>query len=192
MLWPMPCRLRRLLLTKMKLLAKKELIARRRDFITYIQDHLNNMVKSFSLWGNCTWWRWNLNIYHQSNNLSGNKPAAMATTTPERNDLIGWMRKNNHAARAARTLVQFFDAACQMTTWKFQIQGFSENMNTLCIYFNRAYTSPFAAYCSVNNKGCKKEKIYKIFTPSQMHDYFQVTFSLPLPSLLLKLSLCRH
>ena len=32
-----------------------------------------------------------------------------ATTTPENNDLIGSMRKNN---RAARTLSQFFDVVC--------------------------------------------------------------------------------
>jgi len=43
-----------------------------------------------------------------------------ATRTPENNDLIGWMRKNNRAARAARTLEQFFDVVCQMTTWNFQ------------------------------------------------------------------------
>ena len=33
---------------------------------------------------------------------------AMAMMMPENNDLIGWMRKINHAARAARTLVQKF------------------------------------------------------------------------------------
>ena len=27
-------------------------------------------------------------------------------------DLIGWMRKNNGAARAARTLAQFFNVVC--------------------------------------------------------------------------------
>ena len=32
-----------------------------------------------------------------------------ATTTPENNDLIGWMRENNHAARVARTFVEFSD-----------------------------------------------------------------------------------
>ena len=31
--------------------------------------------------------------------------AATATTTPENNVLIGWMRKNNRSARAARTLI---------------------------------------------------------------------------------------
>ena len=33
----------------------------------------------------------------------------MWTTTPQINDLIGWMKKNNRAARAARFLVQCFD-----------------------------------------------------------------------------------
>ena len=51
-------------------------------------------------------------------------------TTSEKNDLIGWTRKNNRAARAARTLAEFFDVISQMTTWNFQIQGFNENVNT--------------------------------------------------------------
>ena len=38
------------------------------------------------------------------------------TTTPENNDLIGWIRKNNRASRAARTLKGFLDVVCQMTT----------------------------------------------------------------------------
>ena len=41
--------------------------------------------------------------------------------TPENNDLIGEIRKNNCAARAARNLVAFFDVACQTTTLNFQI-----------------------------------------------------------------------
>jgi len=32
------------------------------------------------------------------------------------NDLIGWVRKNNRSARATRTLVDFFDVLCRMTT----------------------------------------------------------------------------
>ena len=43
------------------------------------------------------------------------------TMTPENINLIGWMRENNRAARAARTLAQFFNVVCQMTTWNFQI-----------------------------------------------------------------------
>ena len=37
------------------------------------------------------------------------------TTTSQINDLIGWMRKNIRAARAARPLVQFFDLVCQIS-----------------------------------------------------------------------------
>ena len=53
---------------------------------------------------------------------SGPSPrtTATATTTPENNDLISWTRKNNRAARAARTLVRFFDVVCQTKTWHFQ------------------------------------------------------------------------
>ena len=36
---------------------------------------------------------------------------ASATTTPENDDLIGWMSKNNRAARAARTWIEFFDVS---------------------------------------------------------------------------------
>ena len=40
-----------------------------------------------------------------------------ATTTPpsQINDLIGWIRKDNRAARAARIFVQFYDVLCQTT-----------------------------------------------------------------------------
>ena len=34
------------------------------------------------------------------------KDEATAKTTPENNDLIGWMTKNNRAARAARTFAE--------------------------------------------------------------------------------------
>ena len=50
----------------------------------------------------------------------GLRTNAAATTTPENNDLIGWMRKNNRAARAGRSLAQVFDEVCQMTTWIFR------------------------------------------------------------------------
>ena len=40
---------------------------------------------------------------------------------PQINDLIGGMRKNNRAARAARFMVQFFDEVCSSTTWNFHI-----------------------------------------------------------------------
>ena len=40
------------------------------------------------------------------------------------------MRKNNRAARAARTVEQFFDVVCQMSAWNFQIESFNDNVNT--------------------------------------------------------------
>ena len=47
----------------------------------------------------------------------------MATTTSARqiNDLIGSKMKNNHAAHAARFLVQFFDVVCHGNDVKFDI-----------------------------------------------------------------------
>ena len=41
-----------------------------------------------------------------------------ATTTPQINDLIGWLKENhgNRAVRASRFSVQFFGAVCQTTT----------------------------------------------------------------------------
>ena len=41
---------------------------------------------------------------------------ATAKTTPQINDLIGSMRKNNRAARAARFMVKFVDVSLQTTT----------------------------------------------------------------------------
>ena len=40
------------------------------------------------------------------------------------------MRTNNGDARAARTLVHFFDVVCQIATRNFHIQGFNDNVNT--------------------------------------------------------------
>ena len=76
-------------------------------------------------------------------------------TAQENNDLIGWMRKNKRAERAARVLVQFFDIVCQMTTWT-QNNKFS----ILYIYFSGASSSPFAA-CSFNLNECEEEAIIK-------------------------------
>ena len=38
-----------------------------------------------------------------------------ATTAPRINDLIGWLRKNNHAARGVRFLGKFSEVVCQTT-----------------------------------------------------------------------------
>ena len=89
---------------------------------------------------------------------------ATATTTPENNDLIGWTRKNNRAARAARTLLQLFDVVCQTTTWNFQFKVLtttwtpSSKSFILYIYFNVTSTS-YCATCSVNNWGCEEDAI---------------------------------
>jgi len=53
--------------------------------------------------------------------------AATAERTPENNDLIGWMRKNNRAARAARILVEFCYVVCRTTTHNFQIYKLAFN-----------------------------------------------------------------
>ena len=39
------------------------------------------------------------------------------------------MRKNNRAARAARTQVQFFDVVCQTTTWNLKNLGSNEGVH---------------------------------------------------------------
>ena len=43
---------------------------------------------------------------------------ATATTAPENNDVIGGMRKNNRAERAARTLEHFIDVVCEISKKK--------------------------------------------------------------------------
>ena len=56
---------------------------------------------------------------------------ATTTTTSQINDLIGWMRKNNRSARAARFLVHCFDVDCKMTT---TTQARSGKFFILCLY----------------------------------------------------------
>ena len=43
----------------------------------------------------------------------------MAKTMSEKSDLIGWMRKNNRAARAARTLVEIIRCSLPNDKEKF-------------------------------------------------------------------------
>ena len=52
---------------------------------------------------------------------------ATSTTTPQLNDLISSMKKNNRAARAARFLVQCFDVVWLTTTWNFLVWGSDDN-----------------------------------------------------------------
>ena len=55
--------------------------------------------------------------------------------TPEINNLLGWMRKNNRAARAPRFLVQFFDVVYQMTTWIFIFEVLKTTQTGSCKSF---------------------------------------------------------
>ena len=112
--------------------------------------------------------------------------------------LIGWMRKNNRAARAARTLVQVFHVVCQMTTWNFQISGSNDNVNTTVNLSFSIFTSTALlpvhlqrALSTIKDARKKQESQNSHHFPNV---YFRVTFSLPLPSLLLKLptTLSRH
>ena len=71
-------------------------------------------VKYANLWGFCCRRRRGC----LSSLLGSFSTRTTATRNSRNNDLIGWIRKNS---RAVRTLVQFFDVVCQMTTWNFQI-----------------------------------------------------------------------
>ena len=71
----------------------------------------------------------------------------MATTS----DVIGWMRNNNRAARAASTWVEFFDVVCQTTTRTRDRKSFY-----LYVHFNSTTTSHLEA-CFVNNIECEQE-----------------------------------
>ena len=65
--------------------------------------------------------------YNSYKSLKGIQRRRQRQKQPQKsNDLIGWMKETN---RAARPLVEFFDAVCQTTTWNFQIYGFNENVN---------------------------------------------------------------
>ena len=57
---------------------------------------------------------------HQPLESLSNDHGGNGKDMPENNDLIGWMRKNNNTARAARTLIDYFDVVCQIATWNFQ------------------------------------------------------------------------
>ena len=48
---------------------------------------------------------------------------ATSTTTLQINDFIGWMKRNNRVARAARLLVQFLDVGPDRETWNFRFWG---------------------------------------------------------------------
>ena len=73
----------------------------------------------------------------------------MATTS----DMIGWMRNNIRAARAARTWVEFFDVVCQTTTRIHNLKFFF-----FYVHFNGTPTSHLEAYF-VNNIEYEQEAI---------------------------------
>ena len=82
------------------------------------------------------------------------------------------MRKNNRAAPAARTLVQFFDVVCQTRTWNFQIYSINDDVNTqrksliISIWHHGAPTNPPVAY---NKEYEPKTNNRKIVTTTQMY-----------------------
>ena len=49
--------------------------------------------------------------------------------TPEIKSLIGRVRKNNRAARAARTYEQVRAILCKTTTWNYRIHRFDDNLS---------------------------------------------------------------
>ena len=57
------------------------------------------------------------------------------TITPQINDLIGWMKKNNvlHVRQAFWCI--FFDVVCQTTTWNFHFSGFWRQRNPAVVKF---------------------------------------------------------
>ena len=77
---------------------------------------------------------------------------AAARQHQKNNDLIGGMRKNNRAARAARTSVHLFDVVCQMTSWNFlNLRFWRQGEHTTVyllffVYSNRVATDSFVAY----------------------------------------------
>ena len=101
----------------------------------------------------------------------GNRELKQRRRQPENNDLIDWMRKNNRAARAARTCVQFFDVVCQTRTWNFQIYSFNDNVNTqrksliISIWHHGAPTSPPVAYNKGYEQKSNNHKIVMFYLP---------------------------
>ena len=85
----------------------------------------------------------------------GNWVLAAATATLQTDDLIGWMRKNNCAACAARFLVTFSDLVCQTTALNFHFWG--ERLRELaavnlsffsCLYMINSFMPSEWKFCS--------------------------------------------
>lgn len=67
-----------------------------------------------------------------------------ATTTSQINIMIGWVRKNNRAARLARFLVKFFVVVCRTTTWNF---------HTWCLMIFHSFPLCMKTNCTNKVKG---------------------------------------
>ena len=59
-----------------------------------------------------------------------------ATTTPLIKNLIGRVRKNNRAARVARTYEQVRAVLCKTTTWNYHIYRFDEYLSIQSLIFS--------------------------------------------------------
>ena len=87
---------------------------------TIIFPHSTNQIIVF--------WRCRCPCCHPC--LSSLGTTGTATTSPQINDLISWIRKNNRAARAARFLVRFLDVVCQIMTSSFHIWRSDDNTSS--------------------------------------------------------------
>ena len=87
--------------------------------VPHVQHHY------FSLFNQSNHWFVALSLTLLSSNLKlPTKNDGNGNDDARKHNLIGWMRKNNRAARAARTLVAFFDVVCQITTWNLLLLRF--------------------------------------------------------------------
>ena len=94
----------------------------------------------------------------------------MATTTSQVNGLIGWVRENNRATRAARFLVQFFDVVYQTTTWNLHIWGFSNRARRSKLFILCLYVETIRAKQATLSLSCTKwptRNNLKTFNPAQ-------------------------
>ena len=76
-----------------------------------LYDYFSSFIQSDTLFSGAVF---AVAVVIKSNRELKQGRSEMAPTTPENNDRIAWMREDN---RAARTLIEFFDVVCQMTTW---------------------------------------------------------------------------
>ena len=117
-----------------------------RTYSTIIYLHSTNQIIDLS---RC---RWHCRCQILNSLIGGlARTKATATTTQENSDLIGWTRKNNRAARVARTLEQFFDVVCQMTAWnsvsKFKVLMTTWTHRSLYLLQLRFYRSICSLLC---------------------------------------------